>query len=102
MTAEQISASTDPHLPALSKRRTRTIIFRVTQQEYQQLKTECDTAGVRSLSEYARSALLRSSRKDSVETFFSERLSEIERKLGDLYQSTKEILEFLRERAQRF
>lgn len=101
MTAEQISASTDPHLPALSKRRTRTIIFRVTQQEYQQLKTECDTAGVRSLSEYARSALLRSSRKDSVETFFSERLSEIERKLVDLYQSTKEILEFLRERAQR-
>lgn len=101
MTAEQPSASTDPHLPALSKRRTRTVIFRVTQQEYQQLKTECDAAGVHSLSEYARSALLRGSRKDSMDAIFSERLSEIERRLMDLHQSTKEILEALR-RAQRF
>lgn len=102
MTAEQTSASADPQPVAFSKRRTRTIIFRVTQQEYQQLKTECDTAGVRSLSEYARSALLCGTRNDSVNVHFSERLSEIERKLVDLCHSSKQILEFIRERAQMF
>ena len=102
MTAEKTSGSTDPQPLALSKRRTRTIIFRVTQQEYDRLKTECDASGVRSLSEYARSELLRGDRNDSVNSLSSQMVAEIERKLGELFESTKQILDFLREHVRSF
>jgi hypothetical protein len=102
MMAEKTSGSTDPQPLALSKRRTRTIIFRVTQQEYDRLKTECDASGVRSLSEYARSELLRGDQSESVNALSSQLLSDIERKLGDLFDSTKQILEFLREHVRSF
>jgi hypothetical protein len=99
MAAEKHSATADSDNVAQSKRRTRTVIFRVTQQEHNFLRTECEGAGVRSLSEYARSELLGRGRTSPAEAL-SERLSHIEQKLAELCQSTNEILNFVRASAQ--
>ena len=101
MAAEKNSATTDSNNVARSKRRTRTVIFRVTQQEHDFLRTECEAADARSLSEYARSELLRRRRTSPADALSERGLSHIEQKLGELCQSTNEILNFVRASAQR-
>jgi uncharacterized protein (DUF1778 family) len=58
------------------KRRTRAIIFRLTDDEYDALKTACAQRGARTVSDFARTELLRSvalGRKD-----VTDKLTEIE------------------------
>jgi mobilization protein NikA len=45
-----------------NRRRTRLVSFRVSDREFEQLKTRCDSEGARSLSDYARAALCRNER----------------------------------------
>ena len=57
------------------KRRDRTVIFRLTQDEYDNLETACRQRGARTLSDYARSELLQAVERDQ---------SEVMRELSDL------------------
>jgi hypothetical protein len=57
------------------KRRDRTVIFRLTQDEYDNLETACLRRGARTLSDYARSELLHAVQRDQ---------SEVMRELSDL------------------
>jgi hypothetical protein len=57
------------------KRRDRAVIFRLTQDEYDNLETACRQRGARTLSDYARSELLRAVERDQ---------SEVMRGLSDL------------------
>jgi hypothetical protein len=61
---------------AVSKPRNRLVIFRLTQEEYQQLESVSTAGGARSLSEFARSKVLRGTGEPS--------LAELERKLDEL------------------
>lgn len=45
---------------AVIKRRTRMVIFRLTEEEYADLKSECASRGARNVSDFARTALLES------------------------------------------
>lgn len=57
------------------KRRDRTVIFRLTQDEYDNLETACRRRGARTLSDYARSELLQAVERDE---------SEVMRELSDM------------------
>jgi hypothetical protein len=57
------------------KRRDRTVIFRLTKDEYETLETACRQRGARTLSDYARSELLQAVERDQ---------SEVMRGLSDL------------------
>ena len=64
--------------PAMSpfQRRTRTVIFRLTDNEYEQLKSACEKRGARTVSDYARTELLRSIARDRHEV--TDTLAEIQ------------------------
>jgi hypothetical protein len=80
----------------MTKRRDRTVVFRVTEQEYNNLKSACDAAGGRSISDYTRSELLSGGRNGSADVFLLQRFLEIDRKLTEVYQLTKQMLECVR------
>jgi|HubBroStandDraft_1064217.scaffolds.fasta_scaffold1556112_1 hypothetical protein len=62
---------------AVSKPRNRLVIFRLTQEEFQQLETVSTAGGARSLSEFARSKVLNGASGEPS-------LAELERKLDEL------------------
>lgn len=67
---------------AVLKPRNRILIFRLTQDEYDQLQSACSIGGARSLSDFARSRLLSSLAVDgspaSSLTSFEARLAELQ------------------------
>jgi hypothetical protein len=67
-----------------NSQRSRTVIFRVTQTEYERLKNACAEAGGRTLSDYTRSELLKSIETDSQGLTLPERFESIDQKLEDL------------------
>jgi hypothetical protein len=79
-----------------SKRRDRTVVFRVTEQEYNNLKSACDQAGGRSISDYTRSELLAGTRAGCSDAVLLQRFSEIDHKLSEVHQLTKLMLECMR------
>jgi transcriptional antiterminator Rof (Rho-off) len=66
------------------KRRDRTVIFRLTQDEYDNLETACLRRGARTLSDYARSELLQAVERDQSEVMqeLSDLRSRLERMEG--------------------
>ncbi len=78
---------------ARSKRRDRSIIFRVDEQEYKCLKSACEAAGNRSLSDYTRTELLLGAKIDASDPCLLERLLEIDRKLSELCRLAVQVLE---------
>jgi hypothetical protein len=72
---------------AVLKRRDRLVIFRLTQDEFENLKTACAERGATSLSAFARSELLNSLNGD--------RLSEVRRQLSTLQSSVKHMTQIL-------
>jgi hypothetical protein len=67
------------------KRRNRMVIFRVTEDEYENLKTVCSVRGARNLSDFARSELLQSAGRElQPEAAVAGHLSEIEQRLASL------------------
>lgn len=74
-------------------RRDRTIIFRLTQAEYDRLRLACAEAGARTLSEYTRSELLDACGTDSQGSTNLKRFHAIDEKLGELKAMVKRIAE---------
>jgi hypothetical protein len=66
-----------------SKRRTRSVIFRLTQEEYNCVKSSSSAGGARSLSEFARTHVLRAAGEPS--------LGQVERKLDALHQAVEQL-----------
>jgi hypothetical protein len=70
-------------MPVL-KRRTRTVIFRLTEDEYDQLKTALVTHGARNVSDFARTELLKSVAGERQE--MTQKLAQIESSVNRLEQ----------------
>jgi hypothetical protein len=73
----------------MQKVRTRLVNFRVTDEEFEQLKSACDRQGARCLSDFARSAMLTSPKLDP-ESFVS-RFVVLERRITSLEASMSRL-----------
>jgi hypothetical protein len=73
---------------AITKPRNRTVLFRLTQQEYDMLQDACTANEARSLSDYARDRILRDAAAPSS-------LAQIEAKLHDLSVSVERLTALL-------
>jgi hypothetical protein len=76
-------------------RRNRTVIFRVTEQEYNCLKSACAAAGGRSLSDYTRSELLCRPRDDSSDSLIRQRFLEMDQKLTEIQALAQQMFDAL-------
>ena len=72
---------------AILKRRDRIVVFRLSQEEYEGLKTACAERGAPSISSFARSELLTALEQD--------RLSGVCRQLTNLESSVQRITQIL-------
>ena len=80
-----------PTQPAVTmKVRTRAVIFRITQDEYNRLKSELAESGARSLSDFARSKVLRAIGEPSV--------VDLTQKVGALEAAVHRLTEVLSDR----
>jgi hypothetical protein len=73
---------------AVTKPRNRLVIFRLTQEEYQQLETVSTAGGARSLSEFARSRVLNGAGEPS--------LTELKQKLDELTGAVQGLTRILK------
>jgi hypothetical protein len=73
------------------KQRNRVVVFRLSQEEYDNLKAACAAAGGRNVSEYTRSELLASIQSDSINSLVQRRFGEVDRKLADLQELVREM-----------
>lgn len=80
---------------ATLNRRNRTVIFRVTEQEYNCLKSACAAAGGRSLSDYTRSELLFRPRVDSSDGLIRQRVLEMDKKLTEIQELAQQMFDAL-------
>jgi len=69
---------------AIQKPRTRLINFRVSEDEYDQLRSASEKSGARSLSDFARSAILHSFDGDAHS--IAPAISGIDKKVGDMQE----------------
>ena len=67
------------------KPRTRSVVFRLTQEEYQRLKATCSASGARSISDFARSKVLSSTGQPS--------LAGLEKKLDEINTSVQQLMQ---------
>lgn len=74
-------------------RRNRTVIFRLTQAEYDRLKLACAAAGARTLSDYTRSELLPAGETASQGSTNLERFRAIDEKLNELRAMVNRVSE---------
>ena len=73
-------------MPVL-KRRNRVVVFRLTQDEYEDLKTVCAVRGARNISDFARSELLTAiAQERHPETVIHEKLSILDSKIQRMSQ----------------
>lgn len=79
-------------MPSLNSRN-RIVVFRLTQDEYNSLKSACIAAGGRNLSDYTRSELLTLVQSGSLGAIVQRRFFEIDRKLTDLHDLIKHVSE---------
>ena len=75
-------------------RRSRVVVFRLSQDEYLSLKAECDRRGARNLSDFTRSEVL-SFLKSSLDDSAQLHLRAIERRLEDLSLSVSRLTNLL-------
>lgn len=85
---------------AVTKPRNRLVNFRVSEDEFQSLREACETGGARSISDFARCAVLtgQSGRPDS-EDILRLRLALIEEKMGEVDAKLLLIARMLRDTA---
>jgi hypothetical protein len=76
-------------------KRDRSVVFRVSEQEYNCLKSACEAAGGHTLSEYTRSELLSGMHAAFGESLLAQRFFEIDRKLAELYRLTNQMLKYV-------
>ena len=73
--------------------RNRMVVFRLSQEEYNNLKSACAAAGGRNLSDFTRTELLTLVQTDGRHSVVERRFVEIERKLDDLYAFIRRMSE---------
>jgi hypothetical protein len=73
--------------------RNRIVVFRLSQEEYNRLRSACLVAGGRNLSDYTRTELLSSLRSDSRDSLIEQKFRELERKLSDLHDMMRSVSE---------
>jgi hypothetical protein len=83
-------------MPALHPR-SRVVLFRVTEEEYDVLRLACREKGGRNLSEFTRSLLFRAVRGESTDGAVERHYAGIECTLGDLRASVEKLLEIVEE-----
>ncbi len=76
--------------------RTKTVIFRLSQSEYDGLRLACVSAGARSISEYTRAGVLTSIETDSQGLTVPERLHAIDQKLDELQETVTRVADRLK------
>ena len=82
-------------MPVL-KRRDRVVVFRLTQDEYEELKTVCAVRGARNISDFARSELLTViDQERRPETALHGRLSDVDQKLSSLESKIQRMANLL-------
>jgi hypothetical protein len=88
-------------MPVL-KPRNRVVVFRLTQDEYEELKTVCSVRGARNISDFTRSELLTSIEQERrPETALHGRLSEVDQKLSNLESKIQRMSQLLEGMADR-
>jgi hypothetical protein len=88
-------------MPVL-KRRDRVVVFRLTQDEYEELKTVCTVRGARNISDFARSELLTAIEQERrPETQLHGRLSDVDQKLSNLESKIQRMAHLLEGMASR-
>ena len=78
---------------ALLKQRNRFVVFRLTQEEYNAIKSACVAAGSRNLSDFTRTELLALIQADGRSCLVEQKLLEIDRKLADLQSCVERVSE---------
>ena len=81
-------------MPVL-KRRNRIVVFRLTQDEYEDLKTTCSVRGARNISDFARSELLTSIEQERRPN------DELHQKLASLESTLRRMTQLLEGMAER-
>ena len=82
-------------MPVL-KRRNRVVVFRLTQDEYEDLKTVCSVRGARNISDFARSELLTAIEQERrPETEIKGRLTDVDQKLSSLESKIQRMSQLL-------
>jgi len=71
--------------------RNRVLVFRLTQAEYDSLKSACADRGGRNLSEFTRSELLHFLQGSSLERVMESRFTEIQRQVEELRQALLQL-----------
>ena len=79
-------------MPSLHQRN-RIVVFRLTQEEYNSLKSACVASGRRNLSDFTRTELLTLVQVDGRGSGIERKFGEIDRKLGDLYDLIQRVSE---------
>lgn len=74
-----------------TKTRSRVVVFRLSEDEYDSLKDACSERGGRNLSEFTRSELMSSVRSDSPHGLIRKQLSQMETRLDQLQVSVDRI-----------
>jgi hypothetical protein len=81
-----------PNRPRLSKRRARIVTFRLSEEEYDMLRTACARAEASSVSNFARDAVLGSVRaQSSAQNLLTRDLTALSENLSDLYQDLNDV-----------
>ena len=73
--------------------RDRIVVFRLSQEEHQSLRSACIAAGSRSLSDYTRTQLLTLLSADASQSLVERRFGDIDRKLSALHQIIQRVSE---------
>jgi len=67
------------------------VVFRLTQEEYDNLKDVCSERGGRSLSEFTRSELMNFLGTDSLGGMMENRFSDVKQRLGELQDAISRL-----------
>ena len=79
--------------------RNRIVVFRLTQAEFNSLKSACAERGARNLSEFTRSELLNFLQGPSLEHLVESRFSKIQQQVEELQRGMQQITQMLERRA---
>lgn len=82
-------------MPGRSKPRNRMVVFRLTEEEYDSLKSACASSGERSLSDYTRAELLSGFHGNLPDAAAERQYFEISQKLSDLQCLIKNVLDLV-------
>lgn len=75
------------------KPRNRVVVFRLTEEEYNCIKSACDSSGGRNFSDYTRSGLLSIAQVSSSPASLEKRFVEISHKLADVQELLNRLLD---------